>query len=109
MGSIIHIPRHLLFVPARVNNFLLSGRFDVRAAKEVGKVCRTKRFELIRRKMLCLMKYKGIIRYYGRKGTYQRAAGILKHSHTKLQRLLPRRFHQGTVALLDNFRVQLLV
>jgi hypothetical protein len=55
------------------------------------------------------MKYKGIIRYYGGKGTYQRAAAILKHSHAELQRLLPRRLHQRTDALIDNFRVQLLV
>jgi hypothetical protein len=105
VGCVIHIPCHLLFVPARVNNFLLSGRFDVEAAKGMGKVCRTKRFELIRRTMLFLMKYKGIIRHYGGKGTYQRAAAILKHSHAKLQRLLPRRLHQRTDALLDHFRV----
>jgi hypothetical protein len=55
------------------------------------------------------MSYKGIIRYYGGKGTYQGAAAILKHSHAKLQGLLPRRLHQGTNALLNNFRVQLLV
>jgi hypothetical protein len=52
MGCVIHIPRHLLFVPVRVNNFLLSGGSDVGAAKGMGKVCRTKRFDLIRRKML---------------------------------------------------------
>jgi hypothetical protein len=50
VGYVIHIPRHLLFVPARVNNFLLSGRFDVGAAKGMGKVFRTKQFELIREK-----------------------------------------------------------
>jgi hypothetical protein len=50
MGYIIHISRHLLFVPARVNNFLLCGRFDVGAAKGMGKVCRSKRFELIKKK-----------------------------------------------------------
>jgi hypothetical protein len=61
MGCIIHIPRHLLFVSARVNNFLLSGRFEVGAVKGMGKVSRTKRFELIRRKMLCPMKYKDIM------------------------------------------------
>jgi hypothetical protein len=55
------------------------------------------------------MKYKGIIWYYGEKGTYQRASAILKHSHAKLQRLLPRRLHQRMDALLDHFRVQLLV
>jgi hypothetical protein len=84
MGCIIHIPRYLLFVPARVNNFLLSGRFDVGTAKGMDKMCRTKRFELIRRKMSCFMKYKSIIWYYGGKGTYQRAAAILKHSHAEL-------------------------
>jgi hypothetical protein len=55
------------------------------------------------------MTHKGIIRYYGEKGTYQGAAAILKHSHAKFQRLLPRRLHQGTNALLDNCRVQILV
>jgi hypothetical protein len=55
------------------------------------------------------MKYKDIMRYYGGKGTYRRAGAILKHSHAKLQRFLPRRLHQGTDALLDDFRVQLLV
>jgi hypothetical protein len=61
MGCILHIPRHLLFVSARVNNFLLSGRFEVGAAKGMGKVSRNKRFELIRRKMLCPIKYKDIV------------------------------------------------
>jgi hypothetical protein len=56
MGCILHIPRHLLFVPARVNNFLLSGRFHVGAAKGMCEVCRTKRFKLTNRKMLCLIK-----------------------------------------------------
>jgi hypothetical protein len=52
MGCILHIPRHLLFISTGVNNFLLSGRFEVGAAKGMGKVSRTKRFELIRRKKL---------------------------------------------------------
>jgi hypothetical protein len=52
MGCIINIPGHLLFVSARVNNFFLSGRFEVGTAKGMGKVSRTKRFELIRRKIL---------------------------------------------------------
>jgi hypothetical protein len=42
MGCIIHIPRHLLFVPTRVNNFLFSSRFEVVAVKGMGKVSRTK-------------------------------------------------------------------
>jgi hypothetical protein len=49
-GGVIYIPHHLLFVPARVNNFLLSGRFGVGAAKRMSKVRRSKRFELIREK-----------------------------------------------------------
>jgi hypothetical protein len=49
-GCVIYIPRHLLFVPARVNNFLLSGRFGVGAAKRMSKVRGSKRFELIREK-----------------------------------------------------------
>jgi hypothetical protein len=105
MGCIIHIPRHLFFVSARVNNFLFSGRFEVGAAKGMGKVSRTKRFELIRRKKLCPMKYKDIIWYYGGKGTYRRTGAILKHSHAELQGFLPRRLHQRTDALLDHFRV----
>jgi hypothetical protein len=47
---VIYIPRHLLFVPARVNNFLLSSRFGVGAAKGMSKVRGSKRFELIREK-----------------------------------------------------------
>jgi hypothetical protein len=42
MGCIFHIPRHLLFISARVNNFLLSGRFEVGTAKGMGKVSRAK-------------------------------------------------------------------
>jgi hypothetical protein len=42
MGCILHIPRHLLFVSARVNNFLLSGRFEVGTANGMGKVSRAK-------------------------------------------------------------------
>jgi hypothetical protein len=106
MGSIFHIPRHLLLVPARVNNFLLSGRFLVGAAKGMCKVYRTKRFELIKRKMLS---HTYIIWCCGRKETYQGAATILKHSHAKLQRFLPGRLHQRTDALIDNLRIQLLV
>jgi hypothetical protein len=105
MGCILNIPRHLLSVPARVNNFLLSGRFEVGAAKGMGKVSRSKRFELIIRKMLCPIKYKDTIQYYGGKGTYQRTGAILEHSHAKLQRFLPGRLHQRTDALLDHFRV----
>jgi hypothetical protein len=51
MGCILHIPRHLLFVSAGMNNFFLSGRLEVGTAKRMGKVSRTKRFELIRRKI----------------------------------------------------------
>jgi hypothetical protein len=54
VGYVIHIPRQLLFVPARVNNFLLSGRFDVGAAKGMGKVFRPKRFEVIGEKFYFL-------------------------------------------------------
>jgi hypothetical protein len=49
-GCVVYIPRHLLFVPAGVNNFLLSGRLGVGAAKGMSKVRRSKRFELIREK-----------------------------------------------------------
>jgi hypothetical protein len=52
MSCIFNIPRHLLLVSARMNYFFLSGRFEVGAAKGMGKVSRTKRFELIRRKLL---------------------------------------------------------
>jgi hypothetical protein len=56
MGCILHIPRHLLSVSARVNNFFLSGRFEVGAAKGIGKVNRSKRFELINKENV--MSYK---------------------------------------------------
>jgi hypothetical protein len=105
MGCIFYIPRHLLLVPARVNNFLLSGRFLVGAAKRMCKVCRTKRFELIKRKMLL---HTDITWCCGGKETYQGATAILKHSHAELQRFLPGRLHQRTNALLDDLRVQLL-
>jgi hypothetical protein len=52
MGRVLHIPRHPLFVSARVNNFLLCGRFEVVTVKRMGEVSRAKRFELITRKML---------------------------------------------------------
>jgi hypothetical protein len=102
MGCIFHIPRHLLLVPARVNNFFLSGRFLVGAAKGMCKVCRTKQFELIKRKMLL---HTDITWCCGGKETYQGAAAILKHSHAELQRFLPGRLHQRTDVLLDNLRV----
>jgi hypothetical protein len=88
-----------------VNNFLLSGRFLVGAAKGMCKVCRTKRFELIKRKMLSHI---DITQCCGGKETYQGAAAILKHSHAELQRFLPGRLHQRMNALLNNLRVQLL-
>jgi hypothetical protein len=52
MACVLHIPRHLLFVSAGVNNFLLSGRFEVVTVKGIGEVSRAKRFELITRKTL---------------------------------------------------------
>jgi hypothetical protein len=52
MGRILNIPRHLLFVSAGMNDFFLSGRFEVGTAKGIGKVSRSKRFKLIRRKIL---------------------------------------------------------
>jgi hypothetical protein len=47
-GYVIYIPCHLIFIPAGVNNFLLSGRLGVGAAKGMSKMCGSKRFELIR-------------------------------------------------------------
>ena len=43
-----------------------------------------------------------------KKETYRGTAAILKHGHAELQRLLLGRLHQGTDALIDNLRVQLL-
>jgi hypothetical protein len=102
MGCIFHIPHHLFLVPARVNNFLLSGGFLVRAVEGMCKVCRTKRFELIQRKYyLIQMSHEAM----AKKETYRRTAAILKHVHAELQRFLPGRLHQRMDALLDNLRV----
>jgi hypothetical protein len=46
-GCVIYVPRHLLFVSAGVNHFLVSGRLGVGSAKGMSKVHRAKRFELI--------------------------------------------------------------
>jgi hypothetical protein len=110
-GCVVYVPRCFLFVSAGVDLFLLSGRLWVGAAKGMSEVRRTKRFELKNGKLKtsALIKIQRYHEYYGGKATNQRAAAILKHSHAKLQGLLPRRLHKGTDALLDHLRVQLFL
>jgi hypothetical protein len=43
-GYVIYIPRHLLFVSAGVNHFLVSGSLGIGAAKGMSKVRRAKGF-----------------------------------------------------------------
>jgi hypothetical protein len=52
-GYVIYVPRHLLFVSAGVNFFLVGGRLGVGAAKGMSKVCRAKRFELKNEELKC--------------------------------------------------------
>jgi hypothetical protein len=52
VGCIFHISRHLLFVSTGVDNFLLSGGFEVVTVKGMGEVSRAKRFELIMRNVM---------------------------------------------------------
>jgi hypothetical protein len=52
-GCVIYVPRHFLFVSARVNRFLVSGRLGVGAAKGMSKVRRAKRFELKNEELKC--------------------------------------------------------
>jgi hypothetical protein len=52
VGCILHISRHLLFVSAGVDNFLLSGGFEVVTVKGMGEVSKTKGFELIIRNVM---------------------------------------------------------
>jgi hypothetical protein len=60
---VIYIPRRFLFVSARVNFLLVSGRLWVGAAKGMSKVRRAKRFELKSGKLKssALIKCKGIM------------------------------------------------
>jgi hypothetical protein len=57
-GCVIYIPHHLLFVPAGVDLFLLSGRLWVGAMKGMSEVRRAKRFEMksVKLKMSALIK-----------------------------------------------------
>jgi hypothetical protein len=95
-GCVIYVPRRFLFVSARVDLFLVSGRLWVGAAKGMIKVRRAKRFELKSGKLKtsALIKIQRYHEYYGGKAMNQRVAAILKHRHVKLQGLLPGRLHK---------------
>jgi hypothetical protein len=94
-GYVVYVPHHLLYVSTRMDLFL-SGRLWLGAAKGMSKVRRAKRFELKsgKLKMSALVKkFRGFVSTMVENAMNQRAAAILKHSHAKLQGLLPWRLH----------------
>jgi hypothetical protein len=86
VGCVVYVPRRLLLVSAGVDFLLVSDRLWSGAAEGMGKVRRTKRFELKigKLKWSALIKIQRYHVYYGGKATNQSGAAILKHSHAKL-------------------------
>jgi hypothetical protein len=95
-GCVIDVPRRLLLVSTGMDLLLISDRLWSRAAEGMGKVLGTKQFQLKfgKLKMLALIKIQRYLVYYGGKVMNQRAATILKHSHTKFKGFLPWRLHE---------------